>query len=133
MLPCAASSAPAKSRRPGRSSRKREHYEKPTTVRKRAGAAAVKRHLKKLSRTTASAYACTRRHRAQRPMSDPLAQASRDTITAAMKAAMKARDKERLGTIRLILSEFKRIEGTSASKLMTPGPSSCWTNDQTAP
>jgi uncharacterized protein YqeY len=32
------------------------------------------------------------------------------TITAAMKAAMRARDKERLGTIRLILSEFKRIE-----------------------
>jgi hypothetical protein len=32
------------------------------------------------------------------------------TITAAMKAAMKARDKERLGTIRLIQSEFKRIE-----------------------
>ena len=34
----------------------------------------------------------------------------RATIKAAMKAAMKARDKERLGTIRLILSEFKRIE-----------------------
>jgi len=32
------------------------------------------------------------------------------TITAAMKAAMKARDKERLGTIRLIQSDFKRIE-----------------------
>ena len=31
-------------------------------------------------------------------------------INAAMKAAMKARDKERLGTIRLIQSEFKRIE-----------------------
>ena len=30
--------------------RKREHYEKPTTVRKRASAAAVKRYLKKLSR-----------------------------------------------------------------------------------
>ena len=30
--------------------RKREHYEKPTTVRKRAAAAAVKRHLKKLTR-----------------------------------------------------------------------------------
>ena len=30
--------------------RKRETYEKPTTVRKRAGAAAVKRHLKKISR-----------------------------------------------------------------------------------
>ncbi|MCL4106211.1 UNVERIFIED_CONTAM: hypothetical protein GTU68_058517 [Idotea baltica] len=27
-----------------------------------------------------------------------------------MKVAMKARDKERLGTIRLILAEFKRIE-----------------------
>lgn len=32
------------------------------------------------------------------------------TLSAAMKAAMKARDKERLGTIRLVLSEFKRIE-----------------------
>ena len=30
--------------------RKREHYEKPTTVRKRAAAAAEKRHLKKVSR-----------------------------------------------------------------------------------
>ena len=30
--------------------RKREHYEKPTTVRKRNKAAAVKRHLKKLQR-----------------------------------------------------------------------------------
>lgn len=36
--------------------------------------------------------------------------ALRDSITAAMKAAMKARDKERLGTIRLIQAEFKRIE-----------------------
>ncbi len=40
-------------------------------------------------------------------MSDtPLA----DTIKAAMKDAMRARDKERLGTIRLIQSEFKRVE-----------------------
>jgi small subunit ribosomal protein S21 len=30
--------------------RRREFYEKPTTERKRKGAAAVKRHLKKLSR-----------------------------------------------------------------------------------
>jgi len=30
--------------------RRREHYEKPTSVRKRKAAAAVKRHLKKLSR-----------------------------------------------------------------------------------
>ena len=33
-----------------------------------------------------------------------------DTVKAAMKAAMKARDKERLATIRLIQAEFKRIE-----------------------
>jgi uncharacterized protein YqeY len=32
------------------------------------------------------------------------------TIRAAMKAAMKAKEKERLSTIRLILAEFKRIE-----------------------
>jgi uncharacterized protein YqeY len=32
------------------------------------------------------------------------------TIRAAMKVAMKAKDKERLSTIRLILAEFKRIE-----------------------
>mgnify|MGYP003669259669 CR=1 FL=1 len=37
---------------------------------------------------------------------DTLAQ----TIKAAMKAAMRAKDKDRLSTIRLILSEFKRIE-----------------------
>jgi small subunit ribosomal protein S21 len=30
--------------------RKREHYEKPTTIRKRAAAAAVKRHAKKVMR-----------------------------------------------------------------------------------
>jgi uncharacterized protein YqeY len=32
------------------------------------------------------------------------------TIRAAMKAAMKAKDKDRLSTIRLVLAEFKRIE-----------------------
>lgn len=32
--------------------RRREHYEKPTAVRKRKAAAAVKRHLKKVSRET---------------------------------------------------------------------------------
>lgn len=31
-------------------------------------------------------------------------------ITDAMKEAMRAKDKERLGTIRLMMSEFKRIE-----------------------
>ncbi len=37
--------------------RRREYYEKPTSVRKRKAAAAVKRHLKKLAREN------TRRHR----------------------------------------------------------------------
>ena len=32
------------------------------------------------------------------------------TIKAEMKAAMKARDKERLSAIRLVMAEFKRIE-----------------------
>ena len=31
-------------------------------------------------------------------------------ITDAMKDAMRAKDKERLGTVRLILSEIKRVE-----------------------
>ncbi|MCP5162432.1 MAG: GatB/YqeY domain-containing protein [Hahellaceae bacterium] len=34
----------------------------------------------------------------------------KDSITEAMKNAMRAKDKERLGTIRLMLAEFKRIE-----------------------
>jgi len=34
----------------------------------------------------------------------------KSTITAAMKDAMRQRDKERLSTVRLILSEIKRIE-----------------------
>jgi uncharacterized protein YqeY len=33
-----------------------------------------------------------------------------NTIRAAMKAAMKNKDKDRLSTLRLILAEFKRIE-----------------------
>ena len=34
----------------------------------------------------------------------------KDTIKAAMKAAMRAKEKNRLGTIRLMQAEFKRIE-----------------------
>ena len=33
-----------------------------------------------------------------------------EIVKAAMKAAMRARDKERLGTIRLMQAEFKRVE-----------------------
>ena len=32
------------------------------------------------------------------------------TVKAAVKAAMKAKDKERLGTLRLVQAEFKRVE-----------------------
>ena len=45
--------------------RRREYYEKPTQERKRKKAAAVKRHLKRLSAKTPSASACTR------PVPDP--------------------------------------------------------------
>jgi uncharacterized protein YqeY len=41
-------------------------------------------------------------------------------IKAAMKEAMKSRDKERLGTIRLIQSEFKRIEVDERIELEEP-------------
>lgn len=34
----------------------------------------------------------------------------KDQLTNAMKDAMRAKDKERLGTIRLMLADFKRIE-----------------------
>lgn len=34
----------------------------------------------------------------------------KDQISASMKDAMRARDKERLGTIRLILAEIKQVE-----------------------
>lgn len=34
----------------------------------------------------------------------------KDQITAAMKDAMRAKDKERLGTVRMILAELQRVE-----------------------
>ena len=34
----------------------------------------------------------------------------KQSLTDAMKAAMRAKEKERLGAIRLVLAEFKRIE-----------------------
>ena len=39
-----------------------------------------------------------------------MASAIKDTLTAQMKAAMRAKDKPRLGVIRLALAELKRIE-----------------------
>ena len=43
--------------------RRREFYEKPTTERKRKQAAAVKRHLKKISRDVGTARGTSRRRR----------------------------------------------------------------------
>ena len=87
--------------------RKREHYEKPTTVRKRAAAAAVKRHLKKMSRENRK-----RQRLYQFPRGRNMSETENlvATIQTAMKAAMKAREKARLSTIRLIQAEFKRVE-----------------------
>lgn len=39
-----------------------------------------------------------------------MAESIKSIITADMKAAMRAKEKERLGVIRLILADFKRIE-----------------------
>lgn len=45
--------------------RRREFYEKPTAERKRKQAAAVKRHLKKISRDTSSGRTDRRRRRSE--------------------------------------------------------------------
>ena len=52
-LPCAASSVPVKKAGILTELRRREYYEKPTQERKRKKAAAVKRHLKRISREEA--------------------------------------------------------------------------------
>lgn len=43
-------------------------------------------------------------------MSDPTSSALKDRITQAVKDAMRAREKARLGALRLITAEFKRVE-----------------------
>ena len=50
MPPCAVSSAPAKKPAILTELRRREFYEKPTQERKRKKAAAIKRHMKRVSR-----------------------------------------------------------------------------------
>ena len=44
----------------------------------------------------------------------------KDQITEDMKAAMRARDTERLGTIRLLQAAMIKKKWTSASRWMTP-------------
>ena len=100
--------------------RRREFYEKPTQERKRKKAAAVKRHLKRLSRENmrgmggASAPASPPPAAAARPPTEAgfrLAWMSlKERITDDMKAAMRAGEKERLGVIRMITAAIKQRE-----------------------
>ena len=77
--------------------RRREFYEKPTQERKRKKAAAIKRHMKRISRDG----------HAPLPLD---AMTLKERITEDMKSAMRAGEKERLGTIRLMLAAIKQRE-----------------------
>eukprot|EP01032_Pedospumella_encystans_P010679 gene10679-12464_t len=77
--------------------RAREFYEKPTTERKRKKAAAVKRHYKRVRSM-------------QLPKKLSPTMSLKDQITEDMKTAMRAKDSERLGTIRLLLAAMKQKE-----------------------
>jgi ribosomal protein S21 len=88
--------------------RRREFYEKPTQERKRKKAAAVKRHLKKLARESARR---TRLYYFSIPLLFIVSKMLlKDRIQDEMKAAMRARDKDRLGAIRLIIAAVKQRE-----------------------
>ncbi len=81
--------------------RSREFYEKPTTIRKRAKASAVKRHAKKLS--------------AKRTSYPPVlikgsCRVAEGSTQDQQKLAMLAKDKARLGAIRLLMAEIKQRE-----------------------
>ena len=80
--------------------RRREFYEKPTQERKRKKAAAIKRHMKRVSRDGD----------AQLPLGSARAMALKERITEDMKTAMRAGEKERLATIRLALAAIKQRE-----------------------
>src|SRR3569833_4605458 len=85
--------------------RRREFYEKPTTVRKRKAAAAVKRHLKKMQRDRVARVRlyCSI---ANNPTVNSTPQGLRQRIEEDMKSAMRAKEKERLATLRLFCVAF---------------------------
>ena len=102
--------------------RAREFYEKPTAERKRKKAAAVKRNYKR-----SCPKSCTDLRGdlslAQKLAGDAqagffyanaihreISMSLKDQITEDMKAAMRAKDSERLGTIRLLLAAAKQKE-----------------------
>ena len=101
--------------------RAREFYEKPTSERKRKKAAAVKRHYKRVrsmqlpKKLYCRAAALSRRAR-RRPrrglvrLSSEPEVSLKERITEDMKAAMRAKDAERLSTIRMLLAACKQRE-----------------------
>lgn len=91
--------------------RRREYYEKPTAIRKRKAAAAVKRQSKKSGRDIRQRVRMYwfRLFFGPHPMSDSN-QGLKTRLTEEMKAAMRSKDKERLGVIRLVLSAIKQRE-----------------------
>ena len=111
--------------------RAREFYEKPTAERKRKKAAAVKRHFKRVrSHAAAEEALLSLRHRRtdHEPARDAAAgflslqelntdmSTLKDRITDDMKAAMRAKEAERLGTIRLLLAAMKQKRGRRAHR-----------------
>ena len=99
--------------------RRREFYEKPTQERKRKKAAAVKRHMKRVTRDGSGGGRAPPGPRPTEVIrrADPLAfrratsmSSLKDRITEDMKAAMRAKESERLGTIRMITSAIKQRE-----------------------
>jgi len=81
--------------------RRREFYEKPTQERKRKKAAAVKRHQKRGMRDFSAPAPAT---------TDPPSVTLKERITEDMKAAMRASEKERLLTIRMVQAAIKQRE-----------------------
>ena len=96
---------------------KREFYEKPTQVRKRKAAAAVKRHQKKVMKELNRRirlywtlfYPCPSKS-AWKLLNPLLVSATKQRINDDVKAAMRSRDKDRLGVLRLITAAFKQKE-----------------------
>ena len=94
--------------------RRREFYEKPTQERKRKKAAAVKRHLKKISRDDANRKRLYELHPL---LAEGSAMSLKGQITEDMKSAMKAGEKDRLRVVRLILAAIKQIEVDTRAEL----------------
>ena len=102
--------------------RRREFYEKPTQERKRKKAAAVKRHMKRVTRDVSGGGTGRPRHGplllalaphravSERPQAPVPSMSLKDRITEDMKAAMRAKESERLGTIRMLTAAIKQRE-----------------------